>query len=357
MTEYRDPWGDEGNRSNSGPYGEPRRFGVPPGFGPFSPRPGVNPHKRILRQNSNAVCFSLTLVFGFSFMFVSLMEFLIWVIPGFGRALAGLSPVGNGIINMSVHVLAFLLPTLLIVSFLKMPLGVAFPMRRPTARLTVPGIFCLFGMSVFGVYIAAFITGFLSTTAGITPSMPDFSPPAGRAEIAIYLISLSIIPAVFEEFLCRGAVMQSLRRFGDPFALVMSSLLFAMLHRNFLQGPNAFLAGLVLGYFTLRSDSLVPAIIMHFINNLVTGFLMVAMQYMPASQAQILNFSIMPAYLALGAIGVVLMITLNGGFKPLRQTSTGLGEAKKYGLFFTAPLAIVFTIFTAILTWRFLDFG
>jgi len=357
MTEYRDPWVDEGGRSSSGPYGEPRRFEVSPGFGPLPPRPDVNPYKLILRQNSNAVCVSLTLMFGIGYMFVLLIQILALIVPGFGRALAGLSPVWGGLINMSVHILAFLLPTLLIVNLLNMPLSVAFPMRRPTARLTVPGVFCLFGMSVFGVYIAAFITVFMSTAAGITPSMPDFSPPLGRTEIIIYLISLSVIPAVFEELLCRGAIMQSLRRFGDPFALVVSSILFAMMHRNFLQGPNAFLAGLVLGYFTLRSGSLIPAIIMHFINNLVTGFLLIFTQRMPAEYAQVLNFSVLTVYLALGAIGVVLMMALNGGFKPLHQASTGLGEAQKYGLFFTAPLAILFIVVTAILTWNFLDFG
>lgn len=369
MTDYRDPPGDgrgryshrpsgyPGGYGNGGPAPPYERWDAPPGFGYTPPRPGANPFKGLLRLNSNIVCASLILVFASTRIFTWVLQFLFWAIPGLHGALQGLSAVGLGIFNMSFSTLALFVPALLAAYWLSMPMGAAFPMRRASARLTVPGIFCCLGMSVVGVYISAILQAILYGTAGATASMPDFSPPWGTTEIIMYMIAISVIPAIFEELLFRGVIMQSLRRFGDPFALVVSSILFAMLHRNLLQGPNALLTGLVLGYFTLRSGSLIPAIIMHFVNNFLVGALSVAMMHMPASQAQLLNFAVAPTYLALGAIGIILMIALNHGFIPMRQVAIGMGEGRKYWLFFSTPLAIVFIIVTFALTSRFLTFG
>jgi len=373
MTDYRDPWGREGRSPQNTPYGGDfppghgsgqdvppyalGRWQAPPGFGYQPPIPGRNPYKRMLRHNSNAICAGLTLFFAVSTVVVWFVGLFAHFIPSFGNIMFNLSPVGLGVFDMILNTLSLLIPALLIAAFLRMPLNVAFPMRRTSARLTVPGVFCTLGMSMVGMYISMVITSILYGTVRVTATSPDFSPPTGGAEIMIYLIAISVIPGIFEEVLCRGVVMQSLRRFGDGFALVTSSLLFAMLHRNLLQGPNAFVTGMLLGYFTLRSGSLVPAIIMHFVNNFIFAFTNVVMMHMPARYAQILNFSAIPVFLALGAVGVILMVLLNGGFTPLHRKATGLEEPAKYGLFFTAPLAILFIIVTIVQTSRFLHFG
>ena len=346
MNENRGQWGNN-NRTLS--TGSPRpwesgshNFGGLPPSSPPSPL-GKGPLRRLLRQNSNCVCLALTLVFLASPIFIFVMQQLYLLFPGFALFIFDLSPVGLGFINMSMFALALFLPALLIMHFLNMPLRVAFPMRRVPAGLTVSGVFCTLGMSVVGVYIAAILTATIAATTGTTPSMPDFSPPAyGVGATIVFLVSLSVFPAVFEELLFRGAIMQSLRRFGDPFALAVSSILFAMLHRNFIQGPNALLAGLVLGYFTLRTGSLIPAMVAHFVNNFLSGSLSVIMVHLPERHAQILNFSIIPTYLALGALGFIIMSMYSGGFIPLRQSLTGLSERHKYLLFFTSPLALVF---------------
>ena len=357
MNESRDPWGNKSWPSSTAPprpwESDSYRFGNLP---PSKPTPPSQiPLRRTLRQNANCVCAALALVFAVGPAFLFVIFRLRQLFPGFDRAILDLSPAGVGIINMGIFALALLLPTLIILRFLQIPLYVAFPMRRAPASITVPGVFCTLGMSVAGVYIAAILTVIISTAAGVTPSMPDFSPPAyGRAETIIFLISISVFPAVFEELLFRGVILQSLRRFGDPFALICSSILFAMLHRNLIQGPNALLTGLVLGYFTLRSGSLIPAMVAHFVNNFMAGFMSVIMVHLPERYAQILNFSVIPTYLALGAIGLIAMSLQKDKFVPLRQNLTGLFEWQKYLLFFTSPLTLVFIFFTILATRQFI---
>ena len=344
MNENRDPWGNLNRPQDGGPRRpweeSTYRFGgsVPP-VPPAPPGPNL---RSLLRRNANCIGLALVMVFAFG----PVLRRLIWLIPGLRAALIGLPPVLAGIFNMSMFALALLIPTVVILRILGIPLQVAFPMRRTPASVTVPGVFCTLGMSVLGVFTAVILTMLISMTTGATPSMPDFSPPAyGTVETVIFLISISVLPAIFEELLFRGVIMQSLRRFGDPFALVCSSILFAMLHRNFIQGPNALLAGLVLGYFTLRAGSLIPAMVAHFVNNFLAGSMGVAMARLPEHHAHILNLSIIPAYIILGAAGLVF-ISLRGGFPPMRQALTGLREWQKYLLFFTSPLALVFILAT-----------
>ena len=355
MNDNHNPWGNLNrphNHTPHRPWEDSHRFGdsYP------SPPPGSNPLRRLLRQNANGVCAALALVFAVAPVFGFIMQLLFVIFPGFAVFIFGLSPAGLGLINMIVFAVALLVPTLFIMRFYRIPTGVALPMRRTPAHLTVSGVFCALGASVVGVYIAVMLSAIISAATGATPTMPDFSPPEyGVSATIVFLISLSVIPAVFEELLFRGAIMQSLRRFGDPFALVVSSILFAMLHRNLLQGPNALITGLVLGYFTLRTGSLIPAIVAHFVNNLIVGGMSVIMLHIPGHYADMLNFSIIPAYLVLGGIGLAIMSRKGGGFVPLRQSPTGLLEGQKYLLFFTSPLALVFIAATIWQTWQFIN--
>ena len=365
MRECRNPWRGEDDHFRRAPHerppfghnsNDPERRRIPPGFEYAPPPPGINPYRRRLRHNSNALCAGLTLCFSIGTIAIWLLHRLIFLFPRFGLFMQNLSPVGQGLFSMSINTLALLLPALLAAVLLNMPFRIAFPMRRTSARLTVPGVFCCLGMSVIGVGIAVLLTSLLARTAGVGASMPDFSAPYGGVEIVMFLIAISVVPAVFEELLCRGVVMQSLRRFGDDFALVTSSLLFAMLHRNLLQGPNAFVTGMLLGYFTLRAGSLIPAIVMHFFNNFIFGLFSVAVMHLPAQYGEALNLLFLPVFLGLGAVGIILMSVLNGGFIPVHRKSIGLSTGEKYGLFFTAPLAIVFILATIYQARHFFEF-
>ena len=75
-----------------------------------------------------------------------------------------------------------------------------------------------------------------------------------------------LIGPVFEELIFRGAVMGNLRRYGDNFAIIISSILFGFYHAIFLQIPFAFVVGLLLGYAASRW-SLRVSIALHIIVN------------------------------------------------------------------------------------------
>lgn len=80
------------------------------------------------------------------------------------------------------------------------------------------------------------------------------------------IIYTCLIAPVFEEFLYRGAVLRSLEKYGRKFAILVSAMLFGLMHGNFYQIFMAAGIGLILGYLATEY-SIKLTIILHIINN------------------------------------------------------------------------------------------
>ena len=52
-------------------------------------------------------------------------------------------------------------------------------------------------------------------------------------------------------------------------AIIFSALIFGAIHLNLAQGLHAFVIGLLLGWMYYRTSSVVPGILLHWINNTV----------------------------------------------------------------------------------------
>lgn len=79
-------------------------------------------------------------------------------------------------------------------------------------------------------------------------------------EIILTVLCLGIIPALIETFVFNGVILQVLRRRGgDSFALLISSMLFALTTTNFVEMLGSFVSCMMLGYLVIYSGSLVPA--------------------------------------------------------------------------------------------------
>ena len=84
------------------------------------------------------------------------------------------------------------------------------------------------------------------------------------------LIFVAIIPAICEEVLFRGYFLQNLKikNYSNLFIVLISSIIFSAIHLNLIAFVNLFVMGCFLGYITIAVNSLVPAIIFHFLNNM-----------------------------------------------------------------------------------------
>lgn len=85
------------------------------------------------------------------------------------------------------------------------------------------------------------------------------------------LMHVCIIAPVIEEILMRGFVLGGLRNnYGIIKALLISALLFSLLHFNMVQTLSAFVCGIILGLLYIKTNSIFCCIIAHCGYNLIS---------------------------------------------------------------------------------------
>lgn len=87
------------------------------------------------------------------------------------------------------------------------------------------------------------------------------------------LLTVAVLPAFCEEFLHRGILLQGTKHMGFKKAILLSSLLFGLLHFSIQKFFYAFVIGLILGLVSVVAKSIWPSIIIHFINNGISVYL------------------------------------------------------------------------------------
>ncbi|MCR4650386.1 MAG: CPBP family intramembrane metalloprotease [Lachnospiraceae bacterium] len=90
----------------------------------------------------------------------------------------------------------------------------------------------------------------------------------------IVVVSLMILAPIYEEIAIRGIVLRKSERvFGVFGCMIISAILFGVLHMNIIQGLYVLPMGLFWGYVSFRYRSVIPAIICHIINNSIGVFI------------------------------------------------------------------------------------
>lgn len=155
------------------------------------------------------------------------------------------------------------IPFICMVSILKQNPFRIVPVKRIKNKfLILPGI----AAALLTAFLAELATEYIQVFLGflhLTATSPDFSLPDSTPAFALYFFEICIMAPLCEEFIFRGVILHNLRQFGNGFAVLVSALLFSMIHGNLLQMPLAFLAGLVLGFFVLKSGSIWLTVLMH----------------------------------------------------------------------------------------------
>lgn len=89
----------------------------------------------------------------------------------------------------------------------------------------------------------------------------------GKNPLWLNLIIIALLPAVVEEFIFRGLIFNGYKR-RNPFkAVVLSALLFGLVHMNINQFSYAFVIGVIFALLAYATGSLIPSITAHFLIN------------------------------------------------------------------------------------------
>lgn len=118
----------------------------------------------------------------------------------------------------------------------------------------------------------------LAAGAVIEPVMTLLPAPPSSAYGRGFWAVLCVVgmAPVFEEVLCRGVILESVRaKYGVVAALFLPALFFAVLHGHPALAFNAFVMGLILGFIYIETDSIFSTILLHALNNGVAFLLIV----------------------------------------------------------------------------------
>lgn len=102
---------------------------------------------------------------------------------------------------------------------------------------------------------------------GYTPTNGSSVIYSGAEVLIMSVLTTAILPGICEEITYRGLGMQMFETTNDKFKILMTALLFGLGHQFILQTGYAFVAGLVLGFLAVKTRSIIPGIIVHFLNN------------------------------------------------------------------------------------------
>lgn len=87
----------------------------------------------------------------------------------------------------------------------------------------------------------------------------------------ISLLQICILAPIIEEILMRGFILNGLSlSYGKVIGLLVSALLFALLHFNMVQTLSAFICGIVLGLLYMNTNSILCCILAHCGYNLIS---------------------------------------------------------------------------------------
>ncbi len=94
----------------------------------------------------------------------------------------------------------------------------------------------------------------------------------GPSDLILLLVLVGVVPGVCEEILFRGFVQAGLRKAfeSDAKSVVVGALVFAGFHLNPWSFSFLLTVGLYLGFLAQRTRSLLPAMIAHALNNILS---------------------------------------------------------------------------------------
>lgn len=242
-----------------------------------------------------------------------------------------------------------ILPTLLLGLITGMPLKIMLPVKTSNKALFSTAIpAALFAAASGAVMmiplkiIFSYMHAGLDLNLMITPDTPNM--------ILLLILSVIVTPLLSEIFV-HGACLQLLRQFGDGYALMVTALINAIASDDIRLFLYFFMISLVIGYFTLRTGSVVTAIVMRISVSLFFYIQSFLGTIRDSRMSSIHVTLLIIICLVTGLICLIRFMIMNNHKISLPLKATYLSTYDKMMSFFTTPSVILWlTSVFAVLT-------
>ena len=143
----------------------------------------------------------------------------------------------------------------------------------------------------------------------------------------VCVVTMAVLPAIFEELIFRGYILQNLRKFGPVAAVIISAALFSLYHMSPAQTVYQFVLGAACALVVFTSGKLVPAMILHFVNN----FIIITYTFLSGGGEQAFSWtaSVIVSAVVLAVLGSLIALQL---VRSLKSAKSGVTPEKKFAL-------------------------
>lgn len=260
--------------------------------------------------------------------------------------------------DILIVLISFLLPYFLIGKSMNRVSGIKEPIMlgKPVDALSfILAIVAGIGFCMVANIVTSYFTVFLGIF-GVELSSPDIAMPKGFSGVLTTVIRVVVVAAITEELTLRGYIMGNLRKYGDKFAILVSALVFAVMHGNLIQAPFALIAGFGIGYLSIKTGTIWTGIAIHFANNLISTVISYAMDILPEETVNTLYIFVLYGFIIVGFIAFLFLkprtenMSMN---KDLLITPT----SEKIRVFFLNPAMITALFYMLYITMRYIGFN
>ena len=309
---------------------------------PYGFTPKTFEEKKGIRKAALITGLSVLILMGVSFFWATAYFFVMGRLGiDYNRALEIVSdPAVMQVVQIIISTLMFSVPFIIVFKANRISISETVPLGKPKKGNRLAMFFIGLSLCAFA-NIANSYAGYFFSSFGINYNVDYGENPSGIFGFLLSFLATAIVPAFMEEFACRGVIMGILRKYGDGFAVLMTAVVFGLMHGNFDQMPFAFMVGLALGYIVVQTNSLWIAVAVHAANNFVS----VAFTYLLSPLSADIQNLIYSLYL-MAALGIGIAAAAVSGKKILSFSpeTTESSFSKKCKWFISSPVIIIFAV-------------
>ncbi len=220
-------------------------------------------------------------------------------------------------------------------------------------------------IAFFFIYGTSFLSNILfeiiEMITGIELHAVDFSANDNNFSRFGNIVAMMFLAPFFEELMFRGTLLRNGGKYGTWSMIIMNGIMFGLWHMNYAQILFAMVFGIYGGFLSVKTKSIIPSMILHFIMNTIGAFQSLFIgnidmekldnndfSYIMSSLGNIIPvlFSslLVVCLIITGFVLFIIEIVNHKDSYKLEKVCGDVSEAKKLGVYFTAPLTILLVI-------------
>ncbi|MBP1550389.1 MAG: CPBP family intramembrane metalloprotease [Oscillospiraceae bacterium] len=163
------------------------------------------------------------------------------------------------VVDIITQVVGRILPIAILIKHMQMPISVMLPIKitnKPMFRFSIPAILLVTGTcSLMSYFYEEILSLFNISTSR------SLMVPTETDNLVLFLIQMLLV-SIVSELCTHGVFLQFTRQFGDGTALIITSIIYAVCTYDITMMPFTFVTTMVIGYFTIRTGSVLTAVTM-----------------------------------------------------------------------------------------------